>query len=446
MDQRHAYRNGRSGQRQRDDEHRLIRCPGLPFRERGTAVSHVCGLSHGEQPAARGSRRLRWIAGSAKTQQAARVLDALELLDGDRLDPGRSKYARHVVELLRKKGLGQVLNRAEIIHTVQDVESLAPGTYRLEPEWVVVLLASLVYSGDLVLGVPGKKLEATDMSVLAATPVDELVNFKHVERPKEWNIPALSAVFELLDLTPGMAQLVTQGKEEPVQELQKAMTSFVSRLMTTQQAIREGLHFWGGNLLDEQAGLNLQANLDAAKVFLESLQAFSSPGKLKNFRYDRPEVEAQQAGLNALREVELLRELAAALGGTASFLSAAEAVLPPDDEWTARMKQARTTLLEQIVDPTARSQSAFRRETQRTLADLKQQYVRVYLDLHTRARLGANDDARKSRLLNDERLKKIAALATVDLMPRRQLTDFQDRLAGLRSCFELSETGSRRCP
>ena len=55
---------------------------------------------------------LRWIAGPRKTQQGARVLDALELLDGDRLDPSRSRYAKHVVELLGNKGEGQVLNRA----------------------------------------------------------------------------------------------------------------------------------------------------------------------------------------------------------------------------------------------------------------------------------------------------------------------------------------------
>ena len=94
---------------------------------------------------------MRWIAGAAKTQQAAKVLDALDLLDGDRLDPDRSMYARHVVELLRKKGAGQVLNRAELIHTVQDVEYLAPDTYRAGARVGGVLLASLVYSGDLVV-------------------------------------------------------------------------------------------------------------------------------------------------------------------------------------------------------------------------------------------------------------------------------------------------------
>ena len=70
---------------------------------------------------------LRWIAGSAKTQQAAKVLDALELLDGDRLDPTPSKYAGHIVESLRKKGVGHVLNRAELIDNRSGCRVLGAG-------------------------------------------------------------------------------------------------------------------------------------------------------------------------------------------------------------------------------------------------------------------------------------------------------------------------------
>ena len=95
---------------------------------------------------------------------------------------------------------------------------------RLEPEWVAVVLAALVYSGDLVLAIPGKKFDALSVSQFSGTSVDELAQFKHIERPKDWNLPALKALFELLDLTPGMAQLVTQGNEGSVQELQKTIT------------------------------------------------------------------------------------------------------------------------------------------------------------------------------------------------------------------------------
>ena len=59
--------------------------------------------------------------------------------------------------------------------------------------------------------------------------------------------------------------------------------------------------------------------------------------------------------------------------------------------------------------------------------------------MHTRARLGVNEDKRKALLLNDERLKALQKLSTIDLMPRQQLSDFQNRLAGLKSCFALTE-------
>jgi len=41
------------------------------------------------------------------------VLDTLELFDGEWLDPWKSKYAIHILALLKKKGYGQVVNRSE---------------------------------------------------------------------------------------------------------------------------------------------------------------------------------------------------------------------------------------------------------------------------------------------------------------------------------------------
>ena len=107
---------------------------------------------------------LRWIAGATKTRQGTAILDSLCLLDGDRLDPGRSKYTAHILERVQKKGHGQVVNRGELIQELLGVEYLAAETLRLEPEWAAVLLAALVHSGDLVLTVPGRKFDAADLS------------------------------------------------------------------------------------------------------------------------------------------------------------------------------------------------------------------------------------------------------------------------------------------
>ncbi len=382
---------------------------------------------------------LRAIAGQNRTKQAIAVLDGLELLDGERLDPYRSKYAKHILDLLKKKGRGQVINRSELIQDVLDIEYLAPQTLRLEPEWTVVVLAALVYSGDLVLAIPGKKFDATGLPLLAGTNVGDLVQFKHVEQPKDWNLPALKALFELLGLTPGMARLVTQGKEEPVQQLQKAITHTVENLVLVQQNIQTGMPFWGQRLLSDSELVTRNSQLETTKSFLESLQAYSSPGKLKNFRYDAQEVSGHRDGLKALNEVESLQELVTDLGPTASYLSTAEAVLPSEHEWIGKMKAVRTEVLAAIQSSGFNVQGAERQTLNLKLSNLKREFISAYLALHIKARLGVNEDKRKIGLMGEERQKVLQKLSTIDLMPCHHLSDFQNRLVGLKSCFVLTE-------
>ncbi|MCB6554655.1 DUF6079 family protein, partial [Desulfovibrio desulfuricans] len=382
---------------------------------------------------------LRAIAGQNRTKQATAVLDALELLDGEKIDPYKSKYTKFILDAVKAKGHGQVVNRSEIIQDDHGLEYMNPGGSRLEPEWVSVLVAALVYSGDIVLSIPGKKFDATGLQQLAATGMDELVRFKHLEQPKEWNLPALKALFELLGMTPGMAQLVTQGKDEPVQNLQQAVGKIVKRIVMTQQTLREGLSFWGLDLLAGTDLASQASGLDEAKGFFESLQAYSSPGKLKNFRYSAPEVLAHEKAVKALDELDALREFIMDHSPTASWLSTAEAVLPAEHDWVDRMKTTRQDVLDALKQADLSELASQSQSIGAKLQKLKKDYTVAYIGLHTKARLGVNDDKRKAGLLNDQRLQTLLKLAGIDLMPRQQLTDYQNRLAGLKSCFALTE-------
>ena len=410
---------------------------------------------------------LRAIAGQNRTKQATAVLDALELLDGEKIDPYKSKYTKFILDTVKAKGHGQVVNRSEIIQDDHGLEYMNPGGSRLEPEWVSVLVAALVYSGDIVLAIPGKKFDATGLQQLAATGMDELVRFKHLEQPKEWNLPALKALFELLGMTPGMAQLVTQGKDEPVQNLQQAVGKIVKRIVMTQQTLREGLSFWGLNLVNESrvaghvssdSGLGtLDSRLENAKAFFESLQAYSSPGKLKNFRYSAPEVLAHEKAVKALDELDALREFIMDHSPTAAWLATAEASASRGSEfrvtgsestpqgldlWVDQVKAIRGDVLDSINSELKTQNPQLARlssEVGEKLKKLKRDYINQYISLHARARLGVNDDKRKAGLLNDQRLQTLLKLAGIDLMPRQQLTDYQNRLAGLKSCFALTE-------
>ena len=434
----------------------------INFRDLVNTVAGICLSSHfqdqapdypifsvlitGTNRAQAAQDALRAIAGQSRTKQATAVLDALELLDGDRLDPYRSKYVTNIMDILKKKGQGQVVNRSELIQEVLGVEFLAPQTLRLEPEWTIVVLAALVHSGDVVLAIPGRKFDATALGLLAGTEVQELARFKHVEQPKDWNLPALKSLFELLGLAPGMAQLVTEGKPEPVQQLQKAIAEMVEKLVILQQHLQSGLLFWSRHLLDETERERLRVRLDETKTFLESLQAFNLPGKLKNFRYGVSEVKANGKGIKVIDEVSQIQEMIAEINPVTSYLSTAEAGLPQEHEWVKRMQQLRDEVIAQVDDSKQRSDRAVRQQIQRKLSELKKAYLQNYIALHGKARLGVREDKRKAQLMKDDRLKILQKLSTIELMPREHLTDFQNRLAGIQSCFALTEAELETSP
>ena len=385
---------------------------------------------------------LRWMRAGTKSQQAVAVLDALGLLDGDRLTPSKSKYAQFLLLKLKSKGNGQVVNRTELIQDISGVEYLSK--YRLEPAWVAVLLGALIYNGDAVLAIPGKKLDAGSMDQLIGTPVEELIHFKHVEQPKEWNIPALKALFEMVNLPPGYAQELSQGDSRPLPYLHDRLLDIMKKLVTAQHQLQHPPHLLGKPLLAENDLARLQEQLQNAKLFFESIQSYKSTGQIKNFRPSVADVDAQKANLGAIKEAESLQDLATDLGTVAAYLNHAEAVLPTEHPWASRFAGTRADLLSKLSQPQERNSPQFRLQAVARLAALKKDYLRDYIVQHTKARLGGTADRKKATLLNDERLGRLKRLASIEIMPASQLTEFQNRLLDLRSCFRTNRTGPGR--
>ena len=421
-------------------------CLNPNFAEQAPEYPFFSVLITGESRAQAAQDALRAIAGQKRTKQATAVLDAMELLDGEKIEPKRSKYAQYILKALKKKGQGQVVNRSELIQDIVGVEYMAPGTLRIEPDWAVVVLAALVYTGDLVLAVPGAKFDATSVGQLAAAGLEDLSQFKHIEKPKDWNLPVLKAIYELLNLPTGLAKEVTQSKTVAVTQLLAKIDETVNRLVLAQQALQRGISMWGRSLISENEIDTLGTALSGTKIFLESLQAYSSPGKLKNLRYESEDITKNKSGIRAIAEIEALQKVVNTLGQTAAYLSTAEAVLHGDHSWTSKVKKVREKVLSGISDPSQRNTESFRQTAQRQFDVLKKEYIQIYLTLHVQARLGVNDDRRKKKLRADDRLKILNSLQIIGLMPLQQLNDFRHRLDRLESCSNLTEKDMETAP
>lgn len=380
---------------------------------------------------------LRALSGGIRTKDAVVILDGLEMLDGDRIDPTRSRYAQEVLARLKAKGHGQVLNRGELVSGDADVECFAPIKFRLEPDLLITVLGGLVYTGDIVLAITGDKIDSGKITLFTERPLDELKQFKHVEAPKEINVAVLRSLFEMLDLPPGLAQQATQGSEEPVKRLQEEVGKLTRRVLSVSTDMVGRLSFWGQPLLRDEEIRDWRTKLDALKTFSESLAPYNTVGKLKNLRIGSDDIAAQRKNLDVLQAVEGMLELVTELGTMASYLSQAEMVLSADHAWVKQAQEIRKRVLDKLAaDHTSQHAAEYRQ----TLARLKKDYVTAYVVQHSRARLGVAEDKTKSALRKDPRLVALRALAGISLMPTSQLTSFEEKLDKLKSCASLLES------
>lgn len=389
---------------------------------------------------------LRWMTGGVKNTLATAVLEGLELLEGDRLKPLQSRYAKAVLEKLAEKRHGQVVNRNELITIKYDVER--ESQYQLEPEFLLIVLASLVHNGSLTLSVVGKKLDAANLIEATRMPLDQLVAFKHVERPKGLPIAELVALFDLLGLAEGLIRN-ENTHEEAVKQLRSSATAMTGRIIAASQLIQNGLPCWGSELISAEERELQRQKLDQMKTFLEGLQAFNTPGKLKNFSKTLGEVQGLAGTIILIKKIEDLNVLVQELTVQTSYLGTATAVLPPQDLWRAQMEAMRSEWRAKLMDQNTRSSPDFRQKIGRALQQVKDEYRTNYFNLHKKARLGANEDGRKKELLRDPRLESLKKLVGVSLLPHAALSEIQTKLTRAQTCFTLVKDDlntSATCP
>lgn len=403
------------------------RYPGYPkFTTTLTSENLGSGVSDG----------VRFLSGGIKTQLATAVLDGLELIDNGKVRPNESRYAKSVLTKLLAKPQGQVLNRSELLkeeHAGVEREL----EFRLEPELFVLVLLSLVHSGDITIRLVGREtIDAAALGDAGKKPVEEFCKFKHVERPKDIPLAALVALFELVGLPEGIIRN-PDTREDAIRQLHEKIAAIVDRIVTAKQIVATGLPCWGHELLstDERKSFNQQ--LDELKAFLEKLQAFNTVGKLKNFTTTVDEVKAYGVGLSVVKEIESTHTLVGELTPLTSYLSTAAAVLPSGDSWTDKANKQRDEWQPQLRDGAKRSDPAFRQKLIKSIEKLKAEYQSHYLDLHKKCRLGVNEESKKNKLQKDPRFDRLSKLANISVLSHSSLTDLQSRLNGLKACYGI---------
>ena len=401
------------------------------------------------------------------------VLEGLGILDGlSNIRPDASPYAGHFLKILNDKPEGQVVNRGEVIEIVagglQPVEK--DLSYKLEPEWVAVILLALVYNGNIVLSLDGREeLDASTLERALTRAMTDLVNFRFYKRPRSLPINLWTMIFEGLGLQAGLVR-DENTRETAVTELQRLVHSELEQVVLLQSKLERGAQLWntpvfsdcitfvvdegtvsGSDAPDFALSVtDLLPGLRGYKQFLEELSKYTTVGKLRNLRYTPGQIQESLDYRAIVQRASQLLEAINQLQAHTTYLAEAQANLPEDQPWTQHARQVQKQTLDSIRRFGKGTESFDQQAALRELTGLKQDYIAVYSDLHRKYVLTAGGDDLRQRLYHDARFESLRALSGIDLLARGgDFETWKQQLTGLLSCREFHEgaiADSPTCP
>ena len=385
---------------------------------------------------------LRWISDIKKTDTGARIVDGLDLMHENDLKPGKSRYTKFILNKLpREVESVQVVNRSDLIKDVSGIEYSVE--HRLEPEWVVVLLAALVKSGEIVISYPGLEITASNLEDMSRKPMDELVQFKCIRRPGKFPLKELIALCKHLGVNETKIRL-PEERPAAIQDILKVANERVQIMAKLVHDLGQGIQSFGVDLLDQATREAYRRELDNYKAFLENLEHYNTPAKLGNFKATEEEIAKHDDTLRIIEKIKRLKDFKDTIDPIGSYLQLAETVMG-SSQWVDSFRTFRTKELL----PTLGSgdiAEADQEKLERKIRELKREYIETYTELHKKHRLNAQQDNAKQQLYKDTKLEQLKRLKDIELMPTSELDLFTNKVAGLRTCFSLDKTQLEKNP
>lgn len=392
---------------------------------------------------------LNRIAGIPSSAVGTHVLESLDLMEGDKLRPRPSAYAQWILELMKKAPAPfHVVNRKDMLivqRTRDGVEDIAYTTeFHLEPALLQVVLAALIWVGDVVVVIDKVKYGPDRLVEFSKLNDQQMLQFGHIEKPKGVSRASIRALFEFLDLPAAFVDDESKWDDVVIPALQTKVQEIIAATIAYGKFCRQDSRLFGEPLLNAAAVESWLQRIGRVKEFLEQVQNYNTVGKLRGFIRDATEVEDLSADYRAMREeLGQLKSQYEVLSPQVSYLETAAQVLPPDDAWHKELDDVRVGFI-------TRLQMESPQVLKGQLEALRVRFAKVYRDLHQRHRLTKAEDDRRRALTQSPEWQALDALSTMGTwIDGKDFQMVRDALVNLKVCTRLSDADLKsqaECP
>ena len=204
------------------------------------------------------------------------------LWSGQSIATQNSKYADSLLQKLKEAGEGAVLNRSDIIWAHYAPANLWYSVdYNIDYQLEFIVLAALVFKGDIEINWSGSKsLSATKIETVLSLNEEDYFTYQHIRKQQGIPVKNLKALFSCLGLPDYTSDL---EKPETISTIITESKVKAERVARIKAQITQGLKCRSIALLSEEESLKMKTELEALGVMLDSIQSFTSYGKLKSF-------------------------------------------------------------------------------------------------------------------------------------------------------------------
>lgn len=381
---------------------------------------------------------IRYIANGATspTNTTSAILSGLGLMENAKLRVNASPYANWIVGQLNSKPEGVVLRQDEILYKPHD-EFDCTKQYRLEKQFVPVLLMALIHSGDIVLTLKGKKYDASNLKDLLVEGIDGISDFSSISKPVDWNPAVVKALLSLFNQPEGLFNQIKAGDDSVIQNIQTDNVKIINELAQDSYDLRNGLSIFDSSINPSVLNItDLKVFVEDLKTDLENIKQYNNCGKLKNLKKTQSEIADIQDRLSTERKVVSFSKKIAELNVTSAWFNNAKTILPEGNNWIGQYDnlKARTITTAQSWDETklCAIQSEF--------DALKKDYIKIYSTMHSKSRLSGIDSKNYSNLLHSKLVEKLTKLSRVSILSKTQFDSIYEKLVNeLKECNALQE-------
>lgn len=342
------------------------------------------------------------------------ILSGLGLWVPGMLDYSHSPYAKKLLETLKSKGDGKVLNREDIIEYIDKSDNLWLSLdFKIEAELEFLVLAVLAALGEIEITLSsGNSINSTNLVDLRDISREDYYSFTHIKPPKGLNEAALKAMFiGLLG-----RDLSKQLKAESTYiELKNKAEDWAKRTVTILSKIQNGFTFKGIEIITEDEAISYRTKLSGFSGFCDKLPNYTTEAKMKNFQYSVDDINRIFEAKDLIIKVESQLAEVTVLNEDISYLQQCRQYIT-DPEF----KEEISTKINDLASIIGAGDEAKMKSYKSDLVTLKNRYADWYLKLYLKHRISEADNTQKHALLDSDEKAICEILKEADFLSTGQ--------------------------